>query len=95
MARVMILIAIGNSLLCIVIQFGLVNASPNATQNVPHKCSVMGFIGVTTKMFEVVPYCAVDVAVCWNAFLPVMFTIFLGTFFKVFGDFEEHCRDTL
>jgi hypothetical protein len=74
----------------VVIQFGFVDASPNATHDVPTERTVMRFVLVTTYIFEIMPYRRINVAVSGDALLPVVLTILLAPFFKMLGNFKEH-----
>ena len=51
----------------------------------------MRFIGIATLELEVVAYCAVDVAMERNAFLPVALPVFVATVLVMFGDLQHCC----
>ena len=42
-------------ILSIVVQFRLVNARPNATQNVPNECAIMAFVLVSAHPLQIMP----------------------------------------
>lgn len=78
------------NLLPVLVQFRFVLTSPDRAQDIPTECPVMPFVRIFPEEFQVMADGAVDIALDGETLLPVVFTVFFCTFFKVHGHFQQH-----
>lgn len=69
-------------------------ARPYATQEIPHECAVVRFVGIVADPLHEVSYGRINVAVRGYSLLPIVLAVLFTALLEVLGYFEEHMRIT-